>query len=111
MSPVSRWRTILATVVIAYGVVILGGGIFIYSGAYHMGATEPHWPITQSVLETARIRSIKAHAADIEVPADLGDNAKIVKGVEHFADHMRGLPRRAGRAQGRHRVRVLPAVA
>jgi mono/diheme cytochrome c family protein len=39
------------------------------------------------VLETARTRSIKAHAAGIEAPPGLDDRAIILIGVEHFAAH------------------------
>jgi mono/diheme cytochrome c family protein len=85
--PASRWRTILVTVIIAYGVFILGGVAFIYSGAYEIGADEPHWGLTYQVLETARVRSIKAHAAGITAPIGLDDQDKILMGTEHFADH------------------------
>ena len=30
--PASRWRTVLVTVIVAYGVLILGGIGFVYSG-------------------------------------------------------------------------------
>jgi hypothetical protein len=55
----SKWRTVLVTVIIAYGVLILGGAGFIYSGAYDIGSDAPHWGVTYQVFETARIRSIK----------------------------------------------------
>ena len=38
-------------------------------------------------LETARVRSIKAHAAGIEAPPGLDTPATIVIGVGHFAAH------------------------
>jgi mono/diheme cytochrome c family protein len=43
--------------------------------------------LTYQVFETARVRSIKAHAAGITPPAGLKDEAKILIGTEHFADH------------------------
>jgi mono/diheme cytochrome c family protein len=45
------------------------------------------WPFTRWILETARIRSIKAHAAGIAAPPGFSDPAKIPMGVEHFAAH------------------------
>lgn len=44
-------------------------------------------PVTRWVMETARMRSIKAHAAAIRVPPGLDDPAKLQMGVEHFAAH------------------------
>jgi mono/diheme cytochrome c family protein len=85
--PVSRWRTVLVTVIIAYGVLILGGVGFIYSGAYDIGADEPHWGLIYQVFETTRVRSIKAHASGITPPGGLDTEAKILIGTEHFADH------------------------
>jgi mono/diheme cytochrome c family protein len=85
--PISRWRTVLATVIAAYMVPILIGVGFIYSGAYDIGVDAHHWGLTYQVFETARVHSIKAHAAGITPPAGLDDQAKILAGVEHFAEH------------------------
>ena len=83
----SRWRTVLVTVVIAYGLLVLAAAGFIYSGLYDIGADTPHWGLTFKVFETARVRSIKAHASGITQPGGLDNEAKILTGVEHFADH------------------------
>ena len=80
-------RTIIASILIAGLVVLLGTFAFIYSGLYDVAATDPHWPVTRWVLETARVRSIKAYAAGIQAPAGLDDPAQILIGVEHFAAH------------------------
>ncbi len=80
-------RTIIATVAVAIALVFLGGLGFIYSGVYNVAATDQHWGLTHQVLEIARIRSIKAHAAGIAVPAILDEQTAIVMGVEHFAAH------------------------
>jgi mono/diheme cytochrome c family protein len=80
-------RTIITSVLIAGLVVLLGGLGFVYSGRYDVAATAPHWQVTRWVLETARVTSIKAHAAGIAVPPGLDDPAKILIGVEHFAAH------------------------
>ena len=85
--PFSRWRTVLVTVIVAYGMLILGGVGFIYSGAYDIGSDVPHWGLTHQVFETVRVRSIKARAAGITAPAELEDEVKILSGTEHFAAH------------------------
>jgi mono/diheme cytochrome c family protein len=77
----------ITTVLIAALVVLLSGFVVIYAGVYDVSATVPHWPVTRWVMETARIRSIKAHAAGIAVPPNFDDPAKIPIGVEHFAAH------------------------
>lgn len=80
-------RTILATLAITIALVPIGGAVFVYSGVYDIGATTPHWGITHWIMETARVRSIKAHAADIAAPAGLDDSARIPMGIQHFAAH------------------------
>ena len=80
-------RAVIAAILVAGVAVVLGGLALIYSGLYDVAATAPHWGVTRWALETARTRSIKAHAAGIEVPPGLDDPAKIVNGVEHFAAH------------------------
>jgi mono/diheme cytochrome c family protein len=80
-------RCILGSTLIAGLIVLLGGLAFIYAGSYDVAATAPHWHITQWVMETARLRSIKTHAVGIQAPPGLGDPANILIGVEHFAAH------------------------
>jgi len=67
--------------------VVLSGFAAIYAGAYDVAATSPHWPVTTWLLTTARTRSIKAHAANIQTPPGLDDPAKVLIGVGHFAAH------------------------
>src|SRR5882724_4152650 len=102
---------IIAHVLIAGVIVLLGGFAFVYSGLYGVAATEPHWPVTRWVLDTLRTRSIKVRAAGIEAPSGLDDRAKILIGVGPFRGALRRLPWRAGRAQRRHRARSLSAPA
>jgi mono/diheme cytochrome c family protein len=80
-------RTTIASILTAGLVVILGGLAFLYSGIYDVSATAPHWAVTRWILETARTRSIKAHAAGIQAPPGLDDPAKVLIGVAHFAAH------------------------
>jgi mono/diheme cytochrome c family protein len=80
-------RTVVATLAITLATVLIGGAVFVYSGVYHIGATTPDWSITHWVMDTARLRSIKAHAAGITAPPGLDDPAKLLIGTEHFAAH------------------------
>src|SRR5271166_240027 len=79
-------RTIVPILVAAF-VVLLSGFVVIYAGLYDVAATEPHSPVTSWLLETARVRSINAHAAGIQAPPGLDDPAKVIIGVEHYAAH------------------------
>lgn len=110
--PASRWRSVLVTVIVAYALLILVGIGFICSGTYDIGADAHHWGLTDHVFETARVRSIKAHASGIAVPADLNDAAKVVAGVSHYAEHCavcHGAPgvERGDLAEGCTRVRQI----
>jgi mono/diheme cytochrome c family protein len=80
-------RSVIATVAAVIALVALAGAILVYSGAYYIGADEPHWSATAWLLNQARDRSIRAHASGIAVPAGLDDPAKIMVGVSHYAEH------------------------
>jgi mono/diheme cytochrome c family protein len=80
-------RIILSTLAAAFVVILAGATISVVSGIYDVSATVPHWPITHWIMEQARTRSIKAHAAGIAVPSNLDNPARIEIGVEHFAAH------------------------
>jgi mono/diheme cytochrome c family protein len=80
-------RTVIASLLIAALLAVLGAGAVIYAGFYDVAATSPHWRMTSWLLETARTRSIKAQAAGIAVPLGLDDPAKLVIGVGHYAAH------------------------
>ena len=80
-------RTVIASLLIAALLAVLGAGAVIFAGVYNIGATAPHWRMTTWVLETARTRAIKAQASGIPVPAGLDDPARLIIGVEHYAAH------------------------
>jgi len=80
-------RTMIASLIIAALLVVLGAGAVIYAGFYDVAATSPHWRMTRWLFEVARIRSIKAQAAGIAAPPGLDDQAKVIIGVEHYAAH------------------------
>lgn len=80
-------KTVLATLLTAAVVVAVGGAVFIYSGAFNVAASEPHWPATTWVLETARTRSIQTHAAGLSASVGYDEQAKLVGAVGHFSEH------------------------
>ena len=80
-------RTIIASLLIAAVVFLLGAAAVIHAGLYDVAATTPHWPATSWLLEVARTRSVKAQAASIVVPPGLTDPAEVIIGVEHYAAH------------------------
>ena len=78
---------------VALGLVLLAlvcGAALVWSGVVSVAASDPHLPVTQWVMETARIRSIKMHAAGIVPPGNLDDPARVVGGTAHFAEHCAG---------------------
>lgn len=80
-------KSLIRALILAPALLGAGALAFVYSGLYSVAATDPHWPITHWLMETARIRSIKAHAAGVAPPAGYDDPARIAAGVEHFAAH------------------------
>ena len=79
--------TIIASLLIAAVVFLLGAAAVIFAGLYDVAATTPHWSATSWLLETTRTRSVKAQAAGIVVPPGITDPAKVIIGVEHYAAH------------------------
>ena len=75
---------LLKTCVLLAIMGLLGGGVFLYSGVYDIGADAPHFPVVFALLETFRERSIATHAKGIVVPP-LDDPTLIAEGAEHYA--------------------------
>ena len=61
----------------------IGGGLFIESGIYNIGADDHHTKITLAVIEQLRERSIEVHARAIEAPP-LEDPARIADGAQRY---------------------------
>jgi mono/diheme cytochrome c family protein len=75
---------VLIGVVAALASLTIGGGVFIVSGVYNIGADDHHTKITLAIIEQLRDRSIGARARTIEVP-QLEDTNRIAAGAEHYA--------------------------
>lgn len=67
----------------------LGGGAYIWSGAYPIGADVPHWPVTFRVLEMLRDRAVAEHAKGIQIPI-LDDPKLIEEGARHYDEMCTG---------------------
>jgi mono/diheme cytochrome c family protein len=68
------------------GVLFLIGvakAVFVWSGAYNVAADEPHWRVTERMIETLRVRSIAARSSAIAVP-DLDDELMIRAGAGNY---------------------------
>jgi len=75
---------VVISVVLTLGLVAAGVLLYIYSGAYNIGADAPHWSVTHQFIAILRDRSIDAHGADLQVP-DLNDEKMILKGAGQYA--------------------------
>lgn len=66
------------------GIAGVIGGVTIWTGAYNVAATEPHYAITQSLFATARDRAISARANGITPPPDWPESADLKKGFRSY---------------------------
>lgn len=69
---------------------LIGGGLFIYSGLYPMGADVPHNKLSYWMLETLRERSIARAASNIQVPDDLNTSDRLLAGGADYNDMCAG---------------------
>ena len=74
----------IAAIIAFVALVAIGAGIFVFSGQYDVGADEPHWAVTESMLRIARDRSIEASARAIDVPA-LVSPEQVARGAQEYA--------------------------
>lgn len=63
--------------------VVVGTGVFIWSGAYNIAADNPHWPLTEWLMDAARDRSIAENSSDVVVPP-LDDESLIRSGAGNY---------------------------
>lgn len=80
-------KTILLTLLSVAVLAVVGGAAFVYSGAFNVAATDPHWQATYWIMEKTRTRSIQTHAAGLVAPAGYDDQTKIIGAVGHFSEH------------------------
>lgn len=63
---------------------------FVYSGIYDVAADRPHAPFTRWLLQVVMERSVEVRAAELRVPGDLDDPARIRRGAVHYAQMCAG---------------------
>jgi mono/diheme cytochrome c family protein len=81
---------VLTSIVIALIVLAGAAGVFIYSGAYDIGADAPHTRFVYGVLDELRDRSIARHASGAAVPKDLSDPKRVAAGAGLYAEMCTG---------------------
>ena len=70
---------------------VVAGVAFVYSGVFNVAATVPHTAPEEWVLQTAKERSIRVRAGDIEAPDLADEDASARVTLQAF----RMIPRRA----------------
>jgi hypothetical protein len=100
-------KAILVALVILVVVAVLGGGAFVYSGVYNIGADDHHTKPVYAMMRALRERSIEHHARGIEVP-NLGDPQLILKGAGQYAAMCTGCHLAPGMAESEIRPGLYP---
>jgi mono/diheme cytochrome c family protein len=88
-------------------VVAIGGGLYVWSGLYDIGADAPHTRPVYLVLEALRERSIGKHAETVKVPP-LDDPGLIADGAAHYAEMCTGCHLAPGMSESEIRPGLYP---
>ena len=86
---------------------VAGGGLFVASGIYDIGADAPHTRPVELLIAALRERSIERHAASIQTPP-LDDPKLIAEGAEHYAAMCSGCHLAPGMADNELRPGLYP---
>ena len=81
--PVTRKSALVIAATLA--ALAIGGGWFIESGYYNIGADDHHTKWVLALIERVRERSIAVRARSLEVPATLEDPRGIAQGAQRYA--------------------------
>jgi mono/diheme cytochrome c family protein len=103
----SPTRHFLLGVAATLMILALAGALFIYSGAYPMGADRPHLPVTEKLIGTLRDRATQGAAASIVVPS-LDDPSMIAQGAARYDALCTGCHEAPGTAETSLRVGLYP---
>jgi mono/diheme cytochrome c family protein len=68
----------------AIGLAGVVGGVMVWTGAYNVAATEPHYAITVSLFSVARDRAIAVRAKEMTPPSDWLEHADLKKGFRSY---------------------------
>ena len=99
----------IRSLVISATILVAGGGLYLYSGFYPIGADVPHNRVTYWLLEAVRERSIARAASGIEVPLDLNDSARLLAGGADYNDMCAGCHLSPGKTQSDFTLGLYPA--
>jgi mono/diheme cytochrome c family protein len=70
--------------------IVAAVALAIYAGIYNVAADIPHTQPVYWLLETARERSIAAHAKYIKIPDDLSEHKRVISGAGQYAEMCAG---------------------
>jgi len=77
-------RRVLLTIGLIAVICVVSLLSIIYGGMYDIAATSKHNAVTLWAINTLTDNSIRSNAADINVPPNLDDSAKVADGFEHY---------------------------
>lgn len=77
------------TFIVILAILILGAGVFFFTGRYNVAAISPHWNMTLEILETVRDQSIKRQSRGIQVPQWLDEPGLRQIGFHHYHEMCR----------------------
>ncbi len=89
----------IKTLLFAAIIGLLAGGIFIYSGAYPIGADVPHNKLTYWLLETLRERSVARASRYVDVPENLDTPERLLAGGADYNDMCSGCHLKPGKTE------------
>lgn len=99
----------LIKIVLAVFVLLLVAGVgFVYGGIFNIAADDPHWGLTQRMLETTRDRSIVKQARGVAVPPKLDDAAMVATGAQEYAEMCTGCHLAPGMKDSEMRTGLYP---
>jgi cytochrome c553 len=99
----------IKSLLIAAVLGLLGGGLFIYSGVYPIGADVPHNKVTYWLLETVRERSIAQAASDIKIPDNLNNPSRLLAGGADYNDMCAGCHLKPGKKESDLTIGLYPS--
>jgi len=99
----------IKSIALIAAIFLVGGGLFLYSGYYPMGADVPHNQLTHKLLETLRERSIARAARDIEAPADLNTSERLLAGGADYNDMCAGCHLKPGKTESDFSIGLYPS--
>ena len=99
----------IKSIALIAAIFLVGGGLFLYSGYFPMGADVPHNQLTHKLLETLRENSIARAARDIEVPADLNTSERLLAGGADYNDMCAGCHLKPGKTESDLSIGLYPS--